>query len=152
MTAGIVDFDPNFFVQRYPELAYIGPSLLGLYFNEATIFCDNTPQSPVRNANVGGQRYILLHMATAHVASLNAPKADGSAASPLVGRIQSATQGSVSVSTQNDYPPGSAQWWQQTTYGSAFYAASAQFRRFKYRANVGRNQDVYSPLMNDTNT
>jgi hypothetical protein len=150
MTAGIVDFDATFFVARYPELAYIGPTLLPLYFSEACMYCDNTPQSPIRDANVGKQRYIVLHMATAHIAALNAPKADGSEASPLVGRIQSATQGSVSVSTQNDYPPGSAQWWQQTKYGAAFFAATTQFRLFRYRANVGRNQDVYSPLMNDS--
>lgn len=149
MTTGVVDFDATFFVQRYSELAYIDPALLAMYFLEACMYCDNTPSSPIVNADVGKQRYIVLHMATAHVAALNSPKSDGSEASPLVGRIQSATQGSVSVSTQMDLPPGSAQWWAQTRYGAAFWAATTQFRRFRYRANMGRTMDAYAPVMTD---
>ena len=149
MTTGVVDFDPVFFVQRYSELAYIGTPLLAMYFAEAEMYCDNTPSSPIVNADVGKQRYIVLHMATAHIAALNAQKSDGSEASPLVGRIQSATQGSVSVSTQMDVPAGTAQWWAQTRYGAAFWAATTQFRRFRYRANTGRTMDAYAPFVSD---
>ena len=74
---------------------------------------------------------MLLGMVTAHIAALNAPLS-GHPASTLVGRISSATEGSVTVATQNDYPPGTAQWWQQTKYGAAFWAASAQFRTARY--------------------
>ncbi len=143
---GIVAFDYSFFLQRYSELAYIAESLLQLYFNEAGLYCDNTANSPIQDSTVGGQRYLLLHMATAHIAFMNSPPSAGGTASQLVGRIQSATQGSVSVSTQNDYPPGSAQWWQQTKYGAAFWASSTQFRLFRYRRGCRRNLDPFSPI------
>jgi signal transduction histidine kinase len=59
---------------------------------------------------------------------------NGAAASSLVGRINSATTGSVTVASENNYPPGSAQWWQTTKYGAMFWAATAGFRTFRYSA------------------
>jgi hypothetical protein len=58
---------------------------------------------------------------------------NGQQASPLVGRIDNASEGSVAVATQNDYPPGTPQWFQQTKYGSDYWAASAPFRTMRYR-------------------
>lgn len=132
---------------RYPELAtYVGSPQAQLFFNEAAVYCDNTTGSPVQDLT---QRTVLLYMLTAHIAALNA-NINGAPSSPLVGRINSATQGSVSVQTQNDYPPGSAQWFQQTKYGAAFWQAAAQYRRFTYvRGPVSSNRvDPYSPWRN----
>jgi hypothetical protein len=74
-------------------------------------------------------------MLVAHIAVLNAaqPKAGGQPMQPLVGRISGATEGSVSVQIQNDYPPGTAQWFQSTRYGSAYFAATAGYRTMRYR-------------------
>ena len=36
------------------------------------------------------------------------------------------------MQTENLYPPGSAQWWQQTKYGAAFWAATSQYRGMRY--------------------
>jgi hypothetical protein len=102
-----------------------------MYFNEAQLYCDNTPTSLIRDASPGGQREMMLNMVTSHIAALNAP-IGGQPSSPLVGRISNAAQGSVSVATQNDYPPGTVQWFQQTKYGAAFWAATAQFRTMHY--------------------
>lgn len=129
---GVVTFSYSDWSTRYPEfVSSVFQPLAQLYFNEAQMYCDNTPTSVIRDASAGGQREILLNMLTAHIAALNAPL-NGQPSSPLVGRISNATQGSVSVATQNDYPPGTVQWFQQTKYGAAFWAGTAQFRTMRY--------------------
>lgn len=126
---GIVDFDYSAWSGRYPELASsVTPQIVQQYFYEAQLYCDNTAGSVVRDLT---QRAVLLNMVTAHIAALNAPL-NGQPSSPLVGRITSASQGSVSVQTQMDLPPGSAQWFGQTKYGAAFWAATAQYRSMRY--------------------
>jgi Protein of unknown function (DUF4054) len=137
--SGVVAFDWLFFSQTYPEL--ISPQT-GLpqaqnYFNEASLLCDNTPCSHIQDASVGGQRYILLHMLTAHIAALRAPmpQPDGSSqpSSPIVGRIFDATQGSVSVQTEMKGPePGGQAWYVQTKYGAQYWQMTAQFRVGRY--------------------
>lgn len=142
---GIVAFSYTNWALRYSELAqFVAEPLAQLYFNEACLYCDNTASSPIIDWSVGGQRDMLLQMVTAHIAALNA--ALGAPSSPLVGRIASAGEGSVNVSVQNDYPPGSAQWFQQTKYGSAFWGATARYRRFQYVAKCRRNLDPYRPF------
>jgi hypothetical protein len=142
---GVVTFTYADWSTRYPELAAsVALPLAQLYFNEAQMYCDNTPQSPIRDASQGGQREILLNMVTAHIAALNAPL-NGQASSPLVGRISNATQGSVSVQTQNDYAPGTVQWYQQTKYGAAYWAATAAYRTMRYIPGRPRNMDPYNP-------
>ncbi|SDR17588.1 DUF4054 domain-containing protein [Paraburkholderia tuberum] len=128
-TAGVVHFSYTRWAARYPELAkWVSAATAQEYFNEAQLYCDNTPRSIVRDLN---ERALLLNMVTAHIAALNAPL-NGNAPSPLVGRIGSATQGSVSVQTQLDLPSGSAQWYAQTKYGFAFWQATAKYRMMTY--------------------
>jgi len=127
--SGIVTFDYGAWSARYPELAAsVNATLAGAYFAEAGLYCDNTDCSRIWDVNA---RALLLNMVVAHIAALNAT-INGQAASPLVGRISNATEGSVSVQTQMDYPPGSAQWFVQTRYGAAFWAATAQYRTMRY--------------------
>lgn len=117
---------------RYPELsASIPPPLAQAYFNEAQDYCDNSATSRIKDATPGGQRERFLGMLTAHIAVLNAP-IDCQPASPLVGRISGAGEGSVNVQVQNDYPPGTVQWYQQTKYGAAFWSATAAYRTARY--------------------
>ncbi|KVH51181.1 DUF4054 domain-containing protein [Burkholderia diffusa] len=150
MPDGIVTFDYGTWSARYPALAAAtNATLAQLYFDEAQLYCDNTPCSPVQDLTM---RALLLNMLTAHIAQLNQPvgaatAGGGTAApSPLVGRITSATEGSVSVQTQMDVPPGSAQWFNQTPYGAAFWAATAAYRTMHYVAMPPpRNMDPHSP-------
>ena len=129
---GIVTFSYEDWSAAYPELSnYVFQPQAQQYFNQAQLYCDNTPRSPITDSSVGGQRETLLNMLTAHIAALNAPLI-GQPSSPLVGRISNATQGSVSVATQYDQPAGSAQWFSQTKYGAAYWAATAQFRSMTY--------------------
>jgi hypothetical protein len=130
----IVVFDYNAWVTRYPEFAVggaqpVAESLATAYFNEATLYQANNGAGPVRDSTT---QSMLLNMLTAHIASLNA--AINSAPAPnIVGRINSASEGSVSVGSENLYPPGTPQWYQQTKYGAAWWAATAQFRTMRYR-------------------
>lgn len=124
-----VTFDYGAWIARYPEFAGVDQGTAQLYFNEATLYCRNDGGGPVDDATT---QATLLNMLTSHVAKLNAPKPTGEDASPLVGRIAGASQGSVNVSVENQYPPGSPQWYQQTKYGAAFWAASAVHRTLRY--------------------
>ena len=131
-TGGVVTFSFADWSTRYPELAAsVFQAQAQLYFNEAGLYCDNTPTSIITDASPGGEREILLNMVTAHIAALNAPL-NGQPSSPLVGRISAGTQGSVSVQTQMDVAPGSAQWFNQTKYGAAYWAATTKYRTMLY--------------------
>jgi hypothetical protein len=132
-TQGVVVFDYTAWTQRYPEFAAVDATTAGLYFTEATLYCDNTPCSPVRDLN---QRALFLNMLTAHVAKLAAMAAASKGGSgALVGPISSASEGSVSVSvtplSATNQSPG-ADWFFQTPYGAAFWQASAGFRTARY--------------------
>jgi hypothetical protein len=101
-----------------------------MYFNEAGIYCDNTANSLITDDSAGGLRSMLLNMLTAHIAALNAV-INGQASSSIVGRVTSASEGSVSVSA--DYQaPGSAAWFAQTKYGAAYWQATSAYRSFRY--------------------
>lgn len=121
----IASFDWSLFSTRYPEFAYIGATLGQLYWDEATLYHSNDGTGPVGDAVRQG---LMLNMLTAHVAMLNSGL-QGQGASPLVGRITNASEGTVNVTVDNQYPPGTVQWYQQTKYGSAYWAAASPYRR-----------------------
>ena len=73
---------------------------------------------------------LIMYAITAHVAALNVGT-NGAPASGLVGRISSASEGSVSVSVDLAVPKG-AEWWGQTKYGFSAYQMLAPFRQFRY--------------------
>jgi hypothetical protein len=128
----IVQFSYAQWIARYPEFSQVQPATAQAYFGEAGLYLRNDGTGPVRDA---ATQLLLMNMLTAHIAALNAPSADGEPAPPLVGRISNAAEGSVSVQTQNDYPPGTAQWFQQTKYGSAYWAATVAYRSAHYLSN-----------------
>ena len=116
----------------YPELAASVPSGQATgYFQQAQLYCDNSVTSIIDNSAPIYERTTLLNLVVAHIAQLFAPL-NGQASSPLVGRINSAGEGSVNVSTEMQYPPGSAQWFNQTKYGAAFWGATTKYRAMRY--------------------
>ena len=140
MAAGVVVFVYADWAARYPELAaWCSSALSQLYFNEATLYCDNTLTSPIADVLL---RTPMLYMVTSHIAAMNAPL-NGVQSSPLVGRISDATEGSVTVKAQMDFLPGSAQWWNQTKYGAAFWAATLQYRLARYMPGPVRTFQPY---------
>ncbi len=125
---GVVIFDPSAFKLRYPEFSSVDDALLQQYFTQATIYLDNTDSSRVSDLAV---RSMLLNMLVAHIACLYSG-ANGQSPSGLVGRIDSASEGSVSVHA--DMPGGTANsaWYMQTKYGADYWNATAPFRTFQY--------------------
>lgn len=128
MATGVVVFDPSAFKARYPEFVSVSDALLQAYFGEATIYLANTEDSRVQDV---AQRAVLLNMLVAHIAVMNAG-ANGQPASPLVGRVNTATEGSVSVGTDMGTVPFTAAWFLQTKYGAAFWQATARYRTMQY--------------------
>lgn len=128
MTTGVVTFDPSGFIGRFPEFGTVTPGTLTAYFNEATLVLDNSLCSPVQQIE---QRTPLLWLLTAHLAALNSG-VNGQTPSQLVGRINTASEGSVSVGTDNGPPSLSAAWFQQTKYGSEYWQLTASFRAARY--------------------
>lgn len=128
-----VVFDPAAFKLRYPEFSTVADATLGMYFSEATLYLDNTDTSRITDL---GQRAVLLNMLTAHVAALNGAGANGNGAPGMVGRINSATEGSVTASAEYAMPANGTQaWYQQTQYGASYWAATGRYRTMQY---VGR--------------
>lgn len=83
------------------------------------------------------QQTTLLNLIMAHCAQLFYGSST-QPLSPLVGRVNSATEGSVSVGVDFPQNPEDA-WYNQTKYGAAFRQATAPYRTMRYvPGNRGR--------------
>jgi hypothetical protein len=123
-TESPVAYDHTWWSVRYPELAaWTSPGAAQGYFDLAQLYLDNTACSPARDV---GRRQILLGLLVAHIAALNAP-INGVASGVAAGRVASAGEGSVNVSFDYPQEPG-AEWYTQTKYGAAYWAATAGLR------------------------
>jgi Protein of unknown function (DUF4054) len=142
---GVVAFDWTYFSTFFPECSAPGLGILQMVFNQAGLFCDNSPTSPVADSSVGGQRYLFLHLITAHLSAIHygTTGKNGQPATPLVGRINSATEGSVTVQTELKVPDGVPQYWAQTKYGIEFWAASSAYRQMFYIPGPRRQFEPY---------
>lgn len=124
----VVVFDLAAFRESYPEFDAVSDSLLNANFVKATVYLNNTDSSPVADVN---QRAVFLDMLVAHITALTSG-VNGQAASGLVGRVTSASEGSVSVSVDAG-PSSSASWWYlQTPYGAAYWQATLSYRTIRY--------------------
>ncbi len=128
-----VIFDPAAFKARYPEFAAVADLTLGACFTEAGLYLSNANNSPVQNVT---RRALLLNMLTAHIAFISGKLAADGMPRP-VGRLSQAGEGSVSAAFEGP-PPGSAQWFQQSQYGAAFWQATSSLRGFRYLAQPTR--------------
>jgi hypothetical protein len=149
-TADPVAFDYAWFMRRYPELSeWVSPDVGQGYFDLATGFlapgnsgpppasafwliwsCGDRPQGMSVFIDIP-QRQLLLGLLTAHIAKLFAP-INGVPSPDFVGRLASASEGSVSTSF--DFPgvtPNSA-WYMQTKYGAMYWAMTARYRSMRY--------------------
>ena len=124
----IAIFNPSVFLARYPEFSGVSNDVLTSLFSEAGLYLSNCDNSPVRDVRRG----VLLNMLTAHIAFLGGLlNADGQPRP--VGRINSASEGSVSASFEGPPPtPGTGAWFQQSQYGAAFWQATSNLRSARY--------------------
>ncbi len=138
----LVTFSFATWTSLYGEFSGCSPAQGQNWFNRASFLCDNSACNPV--ACQPGMVESLLYLLTSHIAWLNAPRdargnpaTNGSPAPPIVGRINSASEGSVSVGADmgdaNAGSPSQA-WYMQTHYGSEYWAATAGVRTARYSA------------------
>jgi hypothetical protein len=114
-------------IQLFPQFATNpGQAVVQMYYDLAgSVWLRNDGTGPVTDPNLQAN---LMNLLTAHVTTLFSGP-DGNDPSGLVGRISSANEGSVSVSTEYESTMNSA-WFVQTAAGSAFWQATAAFRSF----------------------
>lgn len=125
VTPGVVIFDSGEFLAAYPEFTGTSTGLLQANFNLASINIANCCGSPVVDPVV---RQALLYLLTAHITFLFTPSLANNQQPPgIVGRISSATQGSVSLAAEFPTTIESA-WFNQTKYGAQFWAMTAVVR------------------------
>lgn len=131
---GIVVFDAAEFIALYPVFTGLANGVMQNNFNDATFMLNNSCCSAVRDAN---ERLILLYKLTAHLLILNAGTNDGAGNTTtpqgIVGRIDSASEGSVSVSAAYNATVGESEaFFIQTPYGAAFWQMTAPYRSALY--------------------
>lgn len=113
----------------YPALVARGVTqayATALFNGPAALLLNNTDCSPIVDIPT---RTSLLYMVVAHLAFLEGPGSSG-----LVGRVSSASEGSVSVATDYGTQSASAAYWLQSPYGAQYWQASAPWRVFQYVA------------------
>lgn len=117
-------FDKARFQTAYPEVQ-AADAQLEMWFVQAESLLDNTGRSIVKKPE---EREMLLFLLVRHFAALNERAVQGG----LVGRIASASEGSVSVSADMGAVGGNAAWYLQTPYGATYWQLTAKYRRFRY--------------------
>lgn len=134
MVFGAVIFDAAAFVLRFPQFAAYNsahPDALQMYFDEAALILKNDYTSMVKDLN---ERSILLNLLTAHIATLSgilAPGGAGSTASQ-VGRVSSASEGSVSASFDAGTVYASQAWFMSTQYGAQYWMMTSKYRHARF--------------------
>ena len=129
-------FSFDTWIAQFPEFSAVNPTQAQFYFDLATIIWRNDGCGPVSNPNTQLNLLNLLtsHLATQYSQSLGDPSPGSPQdANTPVGRINNATEGSVSV--QTDYGTNISQqmaWAITTKYGSLWWAMTAQYRTAVY--------------------
>jgi hypothetical protein len=125
-----VQFSAEEFVALYPEFTGLTNIVMMNSFNDATLLLDNSCASAVQDAN---KRLLYLYTLTAHCLLIDRGTNDGEGdvgtAQGIVGRIDNAAEGSVSVSASynNDVSQSEA-YFIQTKYGAKFWQQTASYR------------------------
>ena len=139
-TTPVVTFDFPTWIAGFPIFTAVGATLGQSYFNRASYLCGNEPSNQLNCTP--GMLSDALYLLTSHIAWLNAPRdangnpaATGQGASPIVGRIDQASEGSVSVHADigemNSAFPTAA-WYNSTTFGAEYVAMTAGVRTGRY--------------------
>lgn len=124
----------NSFVATFPEFAAVPFGRTALLFDMAQCtLLDNSCGSPVTDMCY---RTHLFYLLVGHLLLLlgnNPTQPDNTPP----GRINSATEGTITSSFEYLIPPGSmsAAWYLQTKYGAMYWTATVRFRSLRYVAN-----------------
>lgn len=146
----VVVFDPADFKVAFPEFATVPDARLTALFNIiGYTIIDNTDASIIVSVD---QRSSLMYLLLAHMLTLYGWVSASGTVAPgtgTVGRVASATEGSVSTSLEYKAAASAGEaWYNQTPYGAMYWVMTAQFRSFRYvalgRSGVGHSVDYLS--------
>jgi hypothetical protein len=130
-TPGVVVFVPADFKASFPSFATVADAALAMSFQLATLQLSNGCGSRIKDA---AKRELFLNLLTAHITALK----DGENGQPpagIVGRVSSATEGSVSVKSEVDTSGVYGKdYYAQTQWGFMYWNATAKFRTMVYIA------------------
>jgi hypothetical protein len=121
----------------FPAFSNVNSTQATSYFNEACILHNNTGRGPVQDV---GMQTTLLYLLTAHIAYLDVGTANNPspASQGIAGRPSSATQGSVSLSTELPGFGKNEIYFGQSSWGIKYWQYMAPFRLAHYRPMRGR--------------
>lgn len=133
-------FDYAAFSALFPELVAGGVTepIATALFGVAGLMLDNTDCSIVPDPAV---RLTFLNYIVAHLASVSGypvPAGGSAAPSGIVGRISSATEGTVSVASELAGVTNAQAWWMQSQYGATFWQLTRGLRTMQYRGVAPR--------------
>lgn len=132
----IVVFDPTAFATAMPEFLGVSAARATAMFNvAASTLLDNTDNSAVMDLATRTQLFYFL---IGHLLTLYGLSDTPTPNTTPVGRIASASQGTVSTSF--DMPTGkdasaTMGWYLQTQYGISYWMATQRFRSVRIYAN-----------------
>lgn len=128
ITPGIVTFDPVAFIAAFPAFTSVPSAALSANFLFATLLLENTCCSPVKDAPT---RAALLNLIVAHITAL-LNGVNGDPPQGAVGRVSSASEGSVSVQLDFKTESEAASYFAQTQWGGLYWRMTAQYRTARY--------------------
>lgn len=127
--SGVVVFDPVEFRALYPAIQATDDQL-DMYFEMAETFLDNTACSVVKDL---GARKLLLYLLVAHIATLTGQAEQGN---NVVGRVSSATEGTVSIGLDYGTMGNNERWYLQTPWGAMYWQLTKKYRSAVYRLGL----------------
>lgn len=125
----IVVLDISKFRAMFPEFSNVTDVQLPFLFDQATDYLNNTDFSLVVDVT---KRERLLYLLMAHLAYVRYGDNKGNGGSGLVGRLSSASEGSVSVSSEAGQVEFRYMWYTQSQYGMDFWQATKVYRMANY--------------------
>lgn len=125
----VVTLDIASFRAMYPEFSSVPDEILPFLFDQSTDYLNNTDYSLVNDVV---KRERLLYMLMAHLSYVRYGDNRGRGGSEMVGRIASATEGSVSVSSDLGPIEFRYAWYTQSPYGMDFWQATKVYRMANY--------------------
>ncbi len=129
-----VTLDVTEWKEKYPQYSGLTDSQVEDLFYAATSYLENNDMSAVGDEE---RRKYFLYLLTAHLAFLLYPDSSGKGGNGgMVGRISSASEGSVSVGSGLSNVPFNAEFFLQSTYGYMFWQATQVYRMAFYRGRT----------------
>ncbi|MEI9581828.1 DUF4054 domain-containing protein [Enterobacter asburiae] len=125
----VVVFDIVKFRAMFPEFSGVTDPQLAFLFDRATDYLDNTNYSLVIDPL---KRERLLYLLMAHMAYMRYGDGKGNGGSGVVGRLSSASEGSISASFDLGAMSASSTWFTLSPYGMDFWQATKVYRMATY--------------------